>query len=82
MNKKPALEGEVVERKTTPGNNAKTTKLNGLIAILVLIVVIGIFAFVLKFEVGLLAVILQFVVVAAAIGLVGLLICNFIKGGK
>ena len=82
MDKKPALEGEVVRRKTTSGNSAKTAKSNGLIAILVLIVAIGIFAFVLKFVVGLLAVILQFVVVVAALGLVGLLIYNFVKGNR
>ncbi len=80
MNKKPALEGEVVKR--TESDRSKTTKVNGLIAILIVIVAIGIFAFVLKFVVGLLAIILQFVVVVAALGLVGLLIYNFVKGGK
>lgn len=80
MSKKPALEGEVVERKKIADDSSKTAKVNGLMAILVLIVAIGIFAFVLKFVVGLLAVILQFVVVVAAIGLVGLLIYNFVKG--
>ncbi|QQS17599.1 hypothetical protein IPL44_00930 [Candidatus Saccharibacteria bacterium] len=80
MSKKSAIEGEVVERKSTTNNGSKTTKINGIVAILIVVIAIGIIAFVLKFVVGLLAVILQFVIIAAALGLVGLIIYNFVKG--
>lgn len=82
MNKKRAIEGEVVERNSDRKGSSHTFRANGIIAILVLIIAICILAFILKFVVGFLAIILQFIVVVAAIGLIGLLIYNWIKGDK
>jgi uncharacterized membrane protein len=90
MSKSKPIKGEVVEpnsykksnRQSGRGQTVRVVKYGGFTAILLLIVVIGLLAFSLKFAVGVLSSVLQFVIIVAAFGLIGAIIYNSMKGGK
>ena len=89
MSKKEVLEGEVIDAKSrksqkdsTPGIEIVPIKFNRLTAVLVMVVIICVVAFALKLFVGIFAFLLQFALVAAAVGLIGMLVYNFSKGEK
>ncbi len=68
--------------RKTPPNAAKVIRVNRIIAVLILILIVCIFALLLKFVVGIMGGLLQFIIVAAAIGLVAALIYNFVQERK
>lgn len=80
------IEGEVINSKSKQRqrqqNKVYAIKINKFTAVLIAILAICVLAFVLKFMVGFLAVILQFFLLAAALAVIGLLIYNLIKGIK
>ena len=86
MSDKKAIEGEVVERRSHGGSahkaDIRVLKMTKVKAVLILILVIALLALTLKFLVGFLAVILQFVVILVAVWLISSLVYNLVKGGK
>lgn len=85
MAKNEIVEGEIVSRnsyKKSKRTKKRSIEINGIAAILILILAICLVALILKFAIGLLAGLLQVIIIVAAIGLVGVLIYNWIRGKK